>query len=121
MEMIVSIILLTILAGLIYTNLAKAKERALGKEAIANLELIAVAQKSYYIDYGSYYISTNVSNINSNLHLFFNETSWNYDITTSGGDTFTATAVRNGSGGYLDCVYSITQAQSSPVDNGSCP
>jgi len=127
MELIAVVIIIGILAAIAIPRYTTSKERAIGKEAIANLKLIAVAEKiyrmetngaNYYPDSGA---ETNIANINSNLKLSLTETNWDYSI-TGGASTFTAYADRQGSGGYLNCQYSINQSQEEPVvASGTCP
>ena len=125
-ELLVVIIIIGILAAVALPQFGKTKERAIGKEAIANLKLIAAAEKIYRMETSAYYPSTgsesSVANINTNLKLSLTEANWDYSI-TGDASTFTAYAYRNGSGGYLDCQYTITHddADGEPNPNASCP
>lgn len=140
-EILVVIIIIGILAAVALPNYEKAKERALGKEAIANLKLIAAAERIYRMETSGYYPSPGgtvdeagiitggtvdaVGTINSNLKLSLTETNWDYSITTIGdpASTFTAYADRV-AGSYSSCQYSIDQTQSEPVISsgaGTCP
>ncbi|MCX5701418.1 MAG: prepilin-type N-terminal cleavage/methylation domain-containing protein [Candidatus Omnitrophica bacterium] len=126
-EIIIVLIVVGVLAALALPSYTKGKERALGKEAQANLILIAGAEKNYRMEAGSFYGSTNVSAINENLILSLvdvesnSNAPWDYNI-TSGGSTFTATADRQGQGEYSDCQYSINNTLEGPVVSaGTCP
>ena len=129
-EMLIVIIIIGILAALGFPQFGKTKEHALGKEAIANLKLIAAAEKIYRMEavtsyYPSLGIVNNISTINTNLKLSLpsgTTRNWDYSI-TGGAATFTAIAARLGKGGYLDCQYSINQGQDDPVPkvSSSCP
>lgn len=130
LELIIVIVIIGILATFAMPQFIVTKERALDKEAIANLKLIAAAERIYRMENGRYYPSpaateSDAGNINTNLKLFLTETNWDYSITTTGdpADTFTATAARNGTGGYLDCQYTLTHndADGEPNPNASCP
>ncbi|MCU0652148.1 MAG: prepilin-type N-terminal cleavage/methylation domain-containing protein [Candidatus Omnitrophica bacterium] len=124
-EMLVIIILIGILASVGIVNYSKTKEHALGKEAQANLKLIAAAEKIYRLETSSYYVDpTDITEINSVLKLALpvSNGNWTYDI--SGTETtFTATAARGGSiGPYSGCNYTITEGVSEPSPtSGTCP
>jgi len=118
-ELVVTVAIIVILAGIGIPNYYKAKERAIGREPQANLKLIAAAEKIYKLETGSYYISSTPADINTNLKLSLNDTYWDYEITGS-ASSFTAYAYRNGSGGYLDCEYSHDGSDDEP-DPTSCP
>lgn len=127
-EMLIVVVLIGILAGLGMPQYFKTKEHALGNEAIANLKLISAAEKIHRMETGLYYPSpaateSDAANINSNLKLMVTESNWDYAITTTGNpvDAFSATAYRNGTGGYFDCQYNITQASDDPAGTASCP
>lgn len=122
LELIIVIVIIGILASLGLPQFFKTRERALGDEAIANLKLIAAAEKIYQMETGSYYISSDLNNINSNLKLSLTDANWAYSI-TGGLAAFTAIAARNGDGGYFDCVYSFTNTDTDgePNPGTSCP
>jgi type II secretory pathway pseudopilin PulG len=123
-ELLMVIGIIMILAGIAIPNFAKAKERALTKEAIANLKLIAAAERVYRMENLTYYGPTgNIGLINSNLKLYFtNETYWDYTITVATADTFTATAARLG-GPYAGCTFTLTHndVDGEPNPSGTCP
>jgi len=124
LEVMVVIIIIGILATIGLVNYTGTKEHALGKEAQANLKLIAAAEKIYRLETTDYYLSTDMAAINANLKLAFPTANynWNYAITGTTGvtDAFTATASR--AGAATDCVYKITNALDDPiVDTGTCP
>jgi type II secretory pathway pseudopilin PulG len=119
--MVIGIII--ILAGIAIPNFNRAKERALTKEAIANLKLIAAAEKVYRMEYLTYYgPEDDIGDINSYLRLYFtNEINWNYEITAAAADTFTATATRQ-AGPYFGCEYTIIETTpGDPPQAGPCP
>lgn len=132
LEILVVIIIIGILAAIALPNFGKAKEHALGREAIANLKLIAAAERIYRMETGVYYPSpaateSDVGDINDNLELSLTEANWDYEIETTGDPvaTFTATAYRDGPGGtgYLNCEYSLAHddADGEPDPNTYCP
>lgn len=124
-ELLVVIIIIGILAALSLPQFGKTKEHALGKEAIANLKLIAAAEKIYRMEANAYYpipagSESNITNINNYLRLSITEANWDYAV-TGAASTFTSTATRV-SGPYSSCEYSIDQSQDEPVvAGGTCP
>jgi len=129
LELTVVIIIIGILAGIALPLFSKPKEYALGKEAIANLKFIAAAERFYYMERRiSYYPASgneaNITNINNNLRLALTNASWDYNI-TGGSNNFTAYANRQGSGGYLNCIYNLTHNDSdgepNPNNKSWCP
>ncbi len=125
-EILVVIIIIGILATLGMVNYSGVKERALGKEAIASLKLMAAAEKIYRMEQGGYFPvsgggQSNLTAINNNLKLSLTNTSWNYNI-SGGNTTFTAYADRQGSGGYLNCLYTLTYNDTDgEPDPTNCP
>ena len=99
-EIIIIILIIGILASLALPSYTKGKERALGKEAQANLIIISGAERNYKMETGNYYGSTHVSDINENLLLSLVDvetnpnSQWDYNISIGGGG-FNATAARN--------------------------
>lgn len=129
LEILVVIIIIGILATFGIAQYYPVRERALGKEAIANLKLIAAAEKIYRMEHGKYYPGAiaasedDVTDINDNLKLLLTETNWDYEIAGGSDNSFSAMARRQGSGGYLNCQYSLAYDDSDgePGNNGSCP
>lgn len=127
LEMLVIIVIIGVLATLAVTSFEGARERVFGKEAIVSLRLIAAAEKIFRLETNSYYPDSTASpvdaifDINTNLKLQLNENNWDYSISSTGPGNFTATADRQGTGGFRDCVYTITQGQDEPSAGASCP
>lgn len=128
-ELLIVVISIGILAALAFPQFTKSKEHALGREAIANLKLIAAAERIYRMELGVYYPippepEGDEVDINSYLRLSVpSESDRNWDYTVTGtASTFNVTADRSGSGSYSNCQYSIDQSQDGPVvDGGTCP
>ena len=126
LELIIVVVIMGIAASFAIPSYFKTREHALGKEASSNLKLIAAAERIYRMEQGTYYppsgTESGIDNINTNLRLLIVETNWDYSI-LGGVNSFTAHADRNGSGGYLDCQYSLANndADGEPQVNGSCP
>lgn len=130
-EIIIVLVIVGILVTLAISQFGPGRERAIGKEAVANLKLIAAAEKIYRIENSFYYpylagTHSDVAVINTNLKLFLSEKNWDYAI---GGDatgtSFTAIADRldTAGGTYKNCVYGITNSniESEPTKGASCP
>jgi len=113
-ELLVVVVILGILASLAIPQYTKAVERAKGKEAIANLKLIKAAEEIWLMEYNTYTVL-------GDLNLELNQANWSYNVPFSGAATFTATAKRKGIGGYLNCVYTITESDDEPIPNADCP
>lgn len=118
LELVVVIVILGILVTLGIKQYIPARERAMAREAVSNLRLIAAAEKVYKMETGKYYPNAttvnNVTSINDELKLSLMDKNWNYSI-IGAVSTFNATASRVGSGGYLDCSFSVNQTQTDPV------
>lgn len=100
-ELLIVIIIIGILAGIALPNFAGMKEKALDKEAIANLKLIQGGQKIYKMEMGSYAscVVLDLGNvcINNTLKLSIpTGSNRNWDYETS-GSTGCAQCRRNGS------------------------
>jgi prepilin-type N-terminal cleavage/methylation domain-containing protein len=110
-ELLIVIVIVGVLTTLAVTQYGSVKERALSREAMANLKLIAAAERIYRMEQGFFYPSggagqNDFNEINNKLRLSLTERNWDYNIV--GGDAnFTAQADRQGTGGYLDCQYKI--------------
>ena len=125
MELIVVIIIIGVLAGIMFPQYARSKERTIDKQAQAILSLIRAAERTYYMETGHYYPTgdavTTISAINEDLNLdLVDDGVWNsYCITNA--DDFTATMSRNG-GGY-NRAWQITadDFNASCISGNQCP
>ena len=129
-ELILVVSVVVTLALIAIPSYIKSKNRAIGKEAISNLKLIAAAERIYKMENSSYCncSCTSASNCavdgsgcNSVLRLMLNTVNWQYDVTGSASSiTGTATYVADSS-----CKYNISSADfdADPVKAGaaSCP
>lgn len=139
-ELLIVVVIVGILASMGLPAYNKTKEVALGKEAKANLKLISAAEKIYKLENTTYkgcvcYSIGNPGDFNDcdtalgtggcnyNLNLTLNPANWDYYVTNVTATTFTARGARKGSGGYLDCQYSIAEndGDGDPDANSSCP
>ncbi|MFA5090471.1 MAG: hypothetical protein WC510_05540 [Candidatus Omnitrophota bacterium] len=129
LEIIITVVIVAIISAValpVYTGI---KERSLAKEAKMNLRLIATAQKVYRMDWGAYFVftgnETSAASINRDLKTSITEDNWDYAI-VSDNSSFTIYADRTGSGGYKDCIYTLTHndADGEPDPSGgvgTCP
>jgi prepilin-type N-terminal cleavage/methylation domain-containing protein len=122
LELVIVLIIVGVLATIALPSYTRSREQALGGEALSDLRLIAAAEKIYRMEIGTFWPSTgndtSWTSINTNLKLYLTNTNWNWSI-TGGTTAFTAYGDRKGSGGYADCVYSITQGGTETSTN--CP
>ena len=124
-ELVVVAIIIGILAMVAMPTYQVTRERTLGNEARANLRLVAAAERIYNMEAGGAYppagTITNPATILSNLRVTLNENNWDYSITGGGGVNYSATAARNGTGGFLDCAWTVNNVVPEPLKNASCP
>ena len=121
MELVIVVIIIGILASLAIPNFGKAKENVLDKEAISNLKLIQVAEKSYYMDSvpNSYYASSVIADINSNLKLSLpssSQRSWDYQVWSTG----CAQATRYNGPNTRSWYLTIDDADNEPKTGADC-
>ncbi|OGX16370.1 MAG: hypothetical protein A2166_06410 [Omnitrophica WOR_2 bacterium RBG_13_41_10] len=123
LELVIVITVIGILVTLALPPYNRSKEQVLGKEAQSNLRLILAAEKTYRMEYGTYWppssFNFDIEEINNNLKLFLTNTNW-WWIITGGGSTFTALVQRLGVGGYKDCEYTINEA-GTETKHATCP
>jgi len=133
LELLITIIVVAILVALGVINYTGSRERAIGREARANLKLIAAAEKIYRMETGGYLPADTgtaqecIQNINTHLKLSLTSgtsRNWDYSVTAD-VSTFTAYGDRVDSVPvpYKSCRYSLTQSQEEPEasDSTACP
>jgi len=119
-EIIIVIIILGILATLGLTQFGGARERALDREAQANLKLIIAAAKIYRMEFGGYYAAANTADINANYRLLLPtpaNPNWNYSTTVGGASNYCAQATRNIAAGR---TWRMRITEDEPV-SATCP
>jgi len=142
LELLLVVVIIGILASIALPNYTKSKEHALGKEAIANLKIIAAAERIAKLETGSYQICGCWNNgsggsgtgdcgcnhptlgCNKVLNLDLSANNWAYYVgMVGGGVDFHANAARQGSGGYYDCLYGVFSTTEPAIESGSgtCP
>lgn len=135
-ELLIVVTIVGILATIGITQYFPVREKSLGKEAIANLKLIGAAERIYRMERGQFgackcdCVGTGANCCNNStdgcnffLKLNLTPTYWTYQVvSTTAPATFTVTANRSGSGGYLDCQYRFSDTDGEPtVGGGLCP
>ncbi|MDD4980882.1 MAG: prepilin-type N-terminal cleavage/methylation domain-containing protein [Candidatus Omnitrophica bacterium] len=91
-EVIVVVIIIGIIASLYLSSFGTTKEGVLDKEAISNLKLLQVMEKTYEMDTDTYYPASegsvsDIVTINNNLHLSLpagSGRSWDYEVWSTG-------------------------------------
>jgi len=125
-ELIVVIIIIGILAALALPGFGVTKERALDKEAKANLTFVQEAERFYKMESDSYYPASEstsvISDINTNLKISLptgGVLSWIYTVYNVDASNRKATATRNVTGGR---VWTLTFTGDTSCCTGTdCP
>lgn len=114
-ELILVVSIVITLALIAIPSYRKSKAKALSKEAIVSLKLLAAAERVYRMDNDSYATCADASACNPLLKLMLKETNWQYAVT---GDTSAVTATATSGG----CTYSLSSANFDlePQKSGSC-
>ncbi len=109
-ELIVATMIVGILATLALPRYIKTIETTKAREAIASLEQIKHGEIVYREEENTYWpigaTETNVATINFQLGLFLDtrEPNWDYSVTATAADKFTATARRTGGGNQNETI-----------------
>lgn len=97
-ELVSVVIIVGILAALAIANYTPVREQSLEREAIANLRLIAAAERIYKMeeDLATFITCANTTSCNSLLKLSLPATNWTYRVTSTNTNTnFTGRATRS--------------------------
>ena len=127
-ELILVISTVIILTAIGTSSYTKSKNRAVQKEGIANIKLMAAAERIYKMEQTVYTACTctNATNCfdatttpqgcNAVLKLMLNTTNWNYGVTLDAGGVATITATMLPTGG---CSYTFNSADFNAETIGS--
>lgn len=123
LEVIVVIIILAILVSISMPLYHKTVESARGEEAKTSLKLIQARERIIKLERNSYINCTSTLDCNNatRLGLQLSANNWDYNVTDATATNFLATADRIGTGGYLDCVYTINSTLENATAGASCP
>lgn len=123
LELIIVVVIIGILASFGIVNYTATKERAIDKEAIANLRLIAAAEKIIRMEESGYVACADTDAVNSELKLSIpiGAPNWSYKVdnvdNTADPPTFTGKAQRVGNASHVFCV---TQSSDPYDENAGC-
>lgn len=95
-ELVLVVSIILILAAIAIPNFAKTKETTLDREAKANLNLIAAAEKIYKMenDLNAYGNCANAADCNSLLRLTLDPKNWSYSVSNASTSAFKGKATR---------------------------
>ena len=115
----VVVVIVGVLATLAVTQFSASRETALQKEAVANLKLIAAAEKIYRMELLSFTTGNDNADINGRLRLMLPTTSsrWAYTVPTATPNAFCAQAQKVAAPASN---WSMDQSLEDPVP-GNCP
>ncbi len=91
LELIITVIIITVMGAIAIPAFRVTQERALDNEAKANVKLIQAAQKIYSVEYGGYFAQSTNLGINTNFRVSVPaslQRTWDY--TTDAAGTVTA-------------------------------
>jgi len=125
-EILVVLVVIGILVALALSSFGVTKERAMDKEAKANLRLVQAAEKIYKLEMAHYFppgtSTSDVSLINSNLKLRLpappKTISWNYNVDASSQQI---KATRNKTGGRYFSINFTTDTITCTPNSDTCP
>ena len=119
LELLVVIIIIGVLATLGLPRFGTMRERALDKEARANLKLIQAAEKIYRMEIGVFWpdsATADTLSLNANLRLDLSDENWNYQASSNSGDPpLDAQATRSNPPAGWNRTFHIDEA-----DNEAC-
>jgi len=120
LELLLVVGIILILGAIALPNFTKSRDKAIEKEALANLKLIYAAEKIYRMETGVYKTLTNAAEANSVLKLAIptSNPNWNYQVnSTSPQNRFAAIATNVKTPGNQKCV---NQSSEEPRNGTGC-
>jgi prepilin-type N-terminal cleavage/methylation domain-containing protein len=124
MELTVVAVIVGIVATIGVSQYGITRERALRREAIANLRIAAAAERIYRTELGNFYngpttgsSETDPAAINSFLRTDLRETNWDYFVCGT-ATTFAITATRLAP--FPSCVVRMDETMVEPVNGSTC-
>ncbi|MBM3245832.1 MAG: prepilin-type N-terminal cleavage/methylation domain-containing protein [Candidatus Omnitrophica bacterium] len=130
LELLIVSVIIGVLSIFAVTHYISTREHALGKEAVANLRLIAAAERIWRMENGGQNFvacqctianpCNNANGCNTLLRLSLDNRNWEYWVDALPGPAFVAWATRNGAGGLLNCEYQFANVNVNPIPNDDC-
>ena len=126
-ELVLVVTIIGILSGVGVMSYSKSRNKAVSREALANLKLIAAAERIYKMESNSgvYVACATTSVCNSLLKLSLNPTNWSYSVTLNGPNArVSAVGTSSSISGCtyrLDSADFITTTTGYSSKTGSCP
>ncbi|MCX5715055.1 MAG: type II secretion system protein [Candidatus Omnitrophica bacterium] len=118
-ELLIVVVIIGILASLALPNYKKMREGTYDREAIANLKLIAAAEKVYRLELGVYIDATDTNDVNNKLKLSLPTTAqaaWDHKVDHVTRTTFTGKGKRKADDNR---VWFIDQSLEEPYSQSS--
>ncbi len=120
-ELLIVILIVGVIAALGIPGFQKARNTSLSKEGIANMRLIAAAERVYRMesDNNQYIACGDAATCNNTLKLGLNDNKWSYSVGLGGTGVATITAT---STVQPACSYTLTSANfdANPAKAGGC-
>jgi prepilin-type N-terminal cleavage/methylation domain-containing protein len=130
--LVVSVVVILAAVGIVSYN--KSRDRAISREAIANLRLIAAAERIYKMEQDQYTgcvcndaatCAVSATGCNSLLRLALNTKNWTYNVTPAGLSSAVTITAANTPSGISGCTYTLTSADFDTNDytskSSGCP
>lgn len=128
-EVIVTVIIISILVMVALPSFSRMHESSLDKEAFGSLKRMQEAARLYNMEFSQYYPSTgtglvtNISNINRNLKISLStaaDPNWNYAVKDEAAGTCVQ-ATRNGDDGRIWRLEINDTADAPTLPSAACP
>ncbi|MFA5159890.1 MAG: prepilin-type N-terminal cleavage/methylation domain-containing protein [Candidatus Omnitrophota bacterium] len=114
-EILITILVLAVLAGIALPGFSNAKKKAAANQAIAYLRTIRTAEKMYYARWKTYQAFANYTDIKTDLSAEVKTADYTFDVTSTSGTAFTATATKTSTGGTItldqDGIFDATGSE----------
>ena len=125
-ELMIVVTIVCILAIVGIASHARSKNKAISNEAIANVRLIAAAERILKMEStnDAYVDCDDTSDCNTKLRLnLAANINWGYRVDASGAGPTAAATITATSVAYSGCTYSLdsTDFNASPSKGGTCP
>ena len=119
MELLVSIVIVGVMAGLAIPAYFRTVEESRHNEAITNLNIIHMGEKIYHLNYATYIAGASIAALDASLQTDMAATFYTtVSVTIAGPNSYTATLTRNnvaGGAGSKWFRYTYTDGNAAPV------